>query len=107
RVEPVAGGVAGEDAPGAVATVRGGREPEDEQPRARIAEPGHGPAPVGLADERAPLHARDLLAVRDEARAEAALDDRALEGGERAAGGGGARRHGRESIAATLARRSA
>ena len=56
REQEVAGAVAGEDAAGAVAAVGRGGEADDEQPRARIAEARHRPAPVLLVAE-----ALDLL----------------------------------------------
>ena len=40
--------VAGEHAPGPVRAVGGRRQPDQQQPRVRIAEAGHRAAPVGL-----------------------------------------------------------
>src|SRR5579884_717316 len=80
--QPVAGAVAREDPSRAVAAVRGGREPEDQDPSARVAEAGHGPTPVLLAGERASLDASDLLAPGDEPRTAPALRDLRLEPGQ-------------------------
>jgi hypothetical protein len=77
--EEVARLVSREDPTRPVAAVRGGREPHDEQPPARIAEPRHRPRPVGLAGESAGRIAGHFLTPRDEARAAAAGDDLALE----------------------------
>ena len=82
REQEVAGPVAGEDAAGAVAAVRGRREPDDQHAGARIAEAGHRPPPVLLVAERRSLLARDLLAPGDEPRARPARDDLAVERGE-------------------------
>src|SRR5262245_19546493 len=83
RVEPVAALVAREDAAGAIAAVGGRSEPDDEEPRPRIAEPGHGASPVDpLAEARDPL-ARHALAMRDQPRAQPAADDTALDAPER------------------------
>src|SRR3954469_10182686 len=84
--EPVARAVAGEDAPGAVAAVGRGRQPEDVHARGRVAEAGHRTAPVLLAGEGGALLARDLLAPGDEPRAAAAARDALLQAGERRAG---------------------
>ena len=79
REQEVARAVAGEDPARPVAAVRGGREPEDQDPRGRIAEALHRPAPVVPVAIRGPLLARDLLAPLDETRAAAAVDDRLVE----------------------------
>ena len=60
--QEVAGAVAGEDAAGAVAAVRGGGEAHDQEPRPRVAEAGHGPAPVLLVPEALHLRPRHLAA---------------------------------------------
>src|SRR5581483_7931946 len=73
--EPVAGALAGEHPPGAVAAVGGGRQPDDDDRCTRIAETGHGPAPVLLVCIRGALVDRHLLAPRPEPRAGAACDD--------------------------------
>ena len=75
REQPVARAVAGEDAAGAVAAVRRGREPGDSTRACGIAEARDRPAPVLLVAERGPLLARDVLAPVDEAGARPALDD--------------------------------
>ena len=53
RPQEVARRVAGEDPPGPVPAVRRRRETEQQDPRLRVAEPGHRPAPVGLVAEPA------------------------------------------------------
>ena len=77
--QEVARAVAGEDPAGPVPAVRRGREAEDQDPRGRIAEALHRPAPVVPVAVRRPLLARDLLAPLDEPRAAAAVDDRLVE----------------------------
>ena len=80
REQEVAGAVAGEHAAGAVAAVRGGREPDDEHAGARVAE---ARAPAGPSRSSSRNDARfsraDLLAPLDEPRARAALRDLARE----------------------------
>ena len=61
--------------PGPVAAVGRRREADEEDPRVRVAEPGHRPTPVRLVAEAGDLLARDLLAPRDEPRAAPARDD--------------------------------
>src|SRR5260370_26848799 len=78
-IEPIAGAVAGEDAAGAVAAVRRGRQSDDQQPRRRIAEPRHRASPVYLVLVGRPLVVRDLLAPRHKARAQPARDDLLLQ----------------------------
>ena len=73
--QPVAGTVAGEDAPGAVAAVRRRREPGDEHCSPGITEPGYRPPPVRLVAECGPLVPCDRFAPLDEARARATTDD--------------------------------
>src|SRR5207244_11150462 len=68
-VEPVAGPIAGEDAPGPVASVGGGGEPDDHDPCPRIAEAGQGSRPVRLTFEAARRVRRRLLAPLDQPRA--------------------------------------
>ena len=60
--------VAGEDAAGAVGAVRGRRQPDDQQARARIAEPGHRSRPVGVVAKGPALLAADPLAVLPQPR---------------------------------------
>jgi hypothetical protein len=65
--------------------VRRRRQPDQHQPRPRIAEAGNGAAPVLLVAERgAPLPGHALPPL-DEARAEAAADDLLAESFERVA----------------------
>ena len=76
REQEVARAVAGEHPAGAVAAVRGGREPDDAATGpAGSPKPGHRSAPVLLVAERGPLLARDLLPPRDQPRARPARDD--------------------------------
>ena len=63
EVAGAAGAVAGEHAARAVGAVRGGREAEQQEPRGRIAEAGHGTAPVDLIAVRALLLDGDAAAV--------------------------------------------
>jgi len=73
--EEVARAIPGEDTPGAVRAVRGGRETENRDPRPRVAEPGDRSPPVPLAGIRGALLARNLLPPGDQPRAApAALD---------------------------------
>src|SRR5262249_18764170 len=78
RVEPLAGAVAGEHAPGAVGAVGGGADAQD--PRRRIAEAADRARPVVLAAVALRWVGRLGLAPGDEARAAAAVVDL---GGER------------------------
>ena len=73
--EKVAGSIPGEDATGAIGAVGGGRQPEDEDPRERIAESRNRPAPVGIAAVRGFLVSRDLFAVGAEPHTTVAADD--------------------------------
>ena len=78
REQPVARAIAGEDAPGAVSAVRGGRQPEHVHAGVRVAKAGDRPAPVVLVRKRGALLARHLLAPLDEARAAATARDAPL-----------------------------
>ena len=60
--QPVAAAVAGEDAPGAVAAVRGRREPDHEDLGPLVAPAGDRPAPVGLVAYGLAALGGDLLA---------------------------------------------
>ncbi len=77
--QEVARRVAREHASGPVAAVSGRRQPDQHDPRVRVAVPGHRPGPVGLGPEAGDLHARLLLAPRDETRAGEAVADRGVE----------------------------
>src|SRR6266571_579709 len=83
-VQPAAARVAREHAAGAVRAVRRGREPDDEQPRPRVAEPGHRLPPVGPVPELALLLAGDAAAVSAQPGAALAGDHGAVHGPERA-----------------------
>src|SRR5205814_582944 len=78
EIARAAGAVAGEHAARSVRAVRGGCEPDDEQPRAWIAEPWHRSSPVCVVAERASLLASDALAVGAQTRATIARHDRAV-----------------------------
>ena len=67
--------IAGEDAPGPVAPVGGRREPNDQDARIRVAEPGNRPAPVLMMGERGALLAGDPLAPFHQSRTAHAVDD--------------------------------
>src|SRR5215211_6985994 len=73
--QPVAGAVASEDAPGAVAAVGRRGQAEDEQAGRRVAEAGDGPAPVLLVAEGGPLLPGHPLAPGDQPWAAAAVGD--------------------------------
>src|SRR5690606_11825839 len=97
REQPVAGAVAGEDAPGPVAAVGGGREAEEVHRRGGIAEAGHRPPPVLLVAVGGALLARHPLPPLHQPRAAAAADDLGLELGQ--AGGGLAHAFSRRPLA--------
>lgn len=67
--------VTGEDAARAIRAVRGGREAENQYPRARIAESRDRLAPISLVSIRGLLLGRDPPAVLAESRAALAGDD--------------------------------
>jgi len=73
--EKITGAVAGEDAAGAIPTVGGGGEPENQELRVRITEAGDRFAPVDPIAKGAAFFLGDFFAVDDEARAFAAGDD--------------------------------
>ena len=74
-IEDLARPVAGEHAAGAVGTVRAGRESKNQDPRACIAEGGHGAAPVDLIPVGPALELRDFRRMRAQAGAAPAFDD--------------------------------
>ena len=74
-VEPVTAPVSGKDSPCAVASVRGGCEPDHKESGGGVAEAGHRPSPVVPIGESSDSFACDLFSPGYEARAEAALDD--------------------------------
>src|SRR5262249_1538108 len=65
---------------GAVAAVRRRGQPDDQQARPRVAEPGDRPPPVLLVFEAAHLVARDAAAVTAQPRAALAGDHRVAHG---------------------------
>ena len=67
--EEVAGAVAGKEATGAVGSVGGWGETEDDHPGPRVPEPRDGATPVLLAGVGGLFLAGDLLAPLDETRA--------------------------------------
>src|SRR3989442_4063146 len=82
-VQPVATRVAREHPACAVGAVCGGGQPDEEQPRVRIPEPGHRLPPIGPIAELTLLVARHALAVGAQAGATVAGDDGAVDGSER------------------------
>src|SRR6266850_2300831 len=88
--EPVAAAIAGEHAARAVAAVGRGREPDQQQPRARVTEARKRTRPVALAPIAERRRGGGSLAMRDESPAAPAAHDprvetlerrRALQGG--------------------------
>src|SRR5262249_55651886 len=79
REEEVAAAIAGEHPAGAVPAVRGGSEADQPEACVPIAETRNGAAPVLLVAELAALGLCDRFAVRNQARAAAAIDDRPFE----------------------------
>ena len=77
-IKPISGAVAGEDATGAITSVSCGCESNDEQPGLEASQTRYGPSPVFLIPEATNLFPRDLLAVGNETRAEAARFDLVL-----------------------------
>jgi hypothetical protein len=63
EVAGTANTVASEDAAGAIGAMRGRGEPDEQQARARVAESGHRPAPVGVIAIGTPFLAGNGLAV--------------------------------------------
>jgi hypothetical protein len=82
RKEEVSGSVSREDPTRPIASMRGRREADDQDPSGRISERGHGPRPVGLTREAPRRMLRRLLPPRDEARTAHAADHLALDGVE-------------------------
>ena len=60
EIARTADAVAGEDAPGAVGAVRGRRQADEQQARARIAEAGHRPAPSSVSSRKARRFSRPM-----------------------------------------------
>ena len=106
---PIRGAVAREHAPGAVRAMGRRREPDDHDPRVRVAEAGHRPSPVLLIAERRPLLVGDPLPPRHQPGAGPALDQQRVQlaEGRRADGGGrvvGGVRIGHGSIIGRMSR---
>jgi hypothetical protein len=80
EIAGAADAVARKDAAGPIRAVRGGRQPEHEDPRTRIAEPRDRAAPVGVLSKRRALLPRDPLAVLAQPRTAVAGDDAAVNG---------------------------
>jgi hypothetical protein len=74
-VQKVAASIAGEDPARPVSAVRGGGQSDHQQPRARIAEPGHRAPPVLPVAEAPHLLAGDPLPMPQKPRASPAADD--------------------------------
>ena len=72
--EPVARTIAGEDAPGAIATVGSGSQPDDDQASFGITEGRNRTGPIDLVAEGRPLLLADSFPPLDEARAKPAVD---------------------------------
>ena len=102
REQEVARSVAGEDAAGPVAAVGGRREAQQEDPRLRVTEARHGPAPVGLVAEARHLLAGDAFAPLDQARAPTARDDLVGERGDPVAHFSSSRSNRRETTASPM-----
>src|SRR5579863_5604023 len=75
--------VTGEDPPGAIAAMRGGRESKDEQFCARITEARHRFAPIFAIEEGKALFTRYFFAIRHQPRAFPAAYDLAIQLGKR------------------------
>jgi hypothetical protein len=87
RVHEVAGAVAGEGAARAIGAVGAGRETEDEDARARIAEAGHRARPVFVIDIGAAAGLADAGAIDAQAGTQLALDDRVARAVKHGVGG--------------------
>lgn len=80
RIKEVAAGIPGEHPPGAVGTMRAGRQPDDHDLRIRIAKPWHGFAPVGFVLIGFALGPGDFFPPSDQSRAFPTGDDFSFEG---------------------------
>jgi len=78
-VQEVAAAVSSEHASSAIRAVGRGGQANDQELSVRIAEAGDGAAPVRFVPVGTALDARDFLAVANQARAFAALDDLSVE----------------------------
>ena len=79
--QPIPRAVAGEQPPGAVAPVRGWRQPDDQQPGSWITQRWHRASPIGLIGVGCSLPMRHLLTPGDEPRARPADTGASLQGG--------------------------
>src|SRR4029077_19892428 len=73
--QEVARAVAREYPPRAVGPMRGGRQAQQKDARAGVAEPGHRATPVALGRERCAAPASDLLTPSDQPRTAPAADE--------------------------------
>src|SRR5580704_2499957 len=78
-VKKIAGAVSSEYSPGAVAAMRGGRKPQNQELGTRIAEARNRLAPIIPRKERPPLVPCDLFAIPYESRARAAVNNFLIE----------------------------
>src|SRR5581483_7017425 len=74
-IHEVARGVPGEWATGAIRSMRPGRQPHDQHTRMRIAETGHGLAPVFAIAIGTAIYPRNFFAIRDQSRTTGTRDD--------------------------------
>ena len=86
-VQPITAGVAGKHPAGPVSAVSRGCQPDDEQPRARVAEPRDWTAPVFLSGKLPFPQLGYLSAVRPESRTEFAGGNQVCQPRERRWGG--------------------
>ena len=79
-IEPIAGGITGEDAARSIPAMRCRSKSNHQEPRVGWTEAGDGPSPVFPVTESGDFFARDLLAIRNKPRASATVDDLILGG---------------------------
>src|SRR5438552_3659100 len=82
--EPVAAAIPGEHPPRAIAAVRGGRQPHQEEPRSRAADTRQRPGPVALAEVAPRRGCRDGLAMLHEPGTPPTGDDASTQAADRA-----------------------
>src|SRR5688572_4203340 len=78
--------IAGEDAPGAIASMRRWRQPDDQEAGAGIAPARHRPPPILLVLETLDLHARHLAAPFPQPGTALAARHLVLHAGQRVSG---------------------